>query len=375
MKKNLILAALLLSFSLSWCISPKSNILSFEQSLIILQKQADDLLTKYDDFIDLTWTINHDIKIDLSSLDTSAPTKISIQSIVSLNLFQQNYNSLVDYDVSLFDKTKQQKIISSWDFYYSNIEYVPYFKLNKFSIDMWTWNVESKFLQALLGWVTNQRIMVDIQDKKNLIQNYVDLNYVLKDLLSLGKCELFYKIRNTIYRSKRSYKIWLNLKNIENCMGAPFNDYTWIVFEWFLTPINNKQVSLEIKKLLLPGKKDLFTRWIFDHESLTINTRNTTTKTTNYMNIKYDRDNDRIIFESKDYNYQINIKKHNDGLDFDWRLIFKTDNQKQLAVIFDTKWNLSLQNTWYLDIKAPQNYIIMSQLLWDKFSLKNIIWQ
>jgi hypothetical protein len=34
-----------------------------------------------------------------------------------------------------------------------------------------------------------------------------------------------------------------------------------------------------------------------------------------------------------------------------------------------------LQNTWYLDIKSPQNYLIMSQLLWDKFSLKNIFWK
>ena len=207
MKKNLILSALLVVFFLSWCIPQKSNTLSFEQSLVNLQIQTNDLLSKYSNFIDFTWTINHDIKIALSSLDDKSPTKLSIKSIVSLDLFQQNYNGLVDYDVSLFDKVKQQKIISSWNFFYSNIEYVPYFKLNRFWIDMWTWNVESKFLQALLWWVTNQRIMVDIQNKKNLIQSYIDVNYALKDIFSVMiyiRCLAMHKRLRTYYSASEN---------------------------------------------------------------------------------------------------------------------------------------------------------------------------
>jgi hypothetical protein len=49
--------------------------------------------------------------------------------------------------------------------------------------------------------------MIDVQDKKNLIQNYVYINYLLKDIFLLNKCDAFYKVRNTIYKAKRSYKI------------------------------------------------------------------------------------------------------------------------------------------------------------------------
>jgi len=294
---------------------------------------------------------------------------------MSLNLLEQKYSNLTDYDVNIFDNIKNQKIISSWSFFYSEIEYIPYFKLNNFSMDMWTWNIENIFIKALLWWIIDKRIMIDIQDNKNFIQNYVDINYFLKDLISLSRCDIFYKIRNTIYKWKRAYKIWLNIQNIKNCIKNPYLDYSWIVFEWFLTPLNDSQVILEIKKLQLPNHIDLFIDWSFDNKNININLSNIVSKLKTSINIKYTANQDNIDFKSKDYNYNIDINKSKDSLNLNWNITLITNNIKQPQINFNIKWNLVLQNTWYLDIKVPQNYIIMSQLLWDKFSLKNIIWQ
>ncbi len=373
MKKSLILSIFIVLFVTVWCLPQKSNIPTFDQSLNILHTQSNDLFNKYVFFLNLTWILNQNIKINISSTNNDSPMDLYLKSTISLNSFEQNYNSHTEYDLKLFDKNEKQKIISSWNFFYSNMEYVPYFKLNKFSLDMWTWNIESSFLQSLLWWITDKRIMIDIQNKKNLMQNYIDINYILNDLISLSKCQIFNKISDTIYKSKRAYKIWLNLSNIEKCINNSFLDYTWIIFEWFLTPLNNRQVSLEIKKLQIPSNKDLLINWEYNNNSLNINIYNKTTKKTEIIDIKYNTKHDKINFKSPDAYYQINIDKIKNSLDFDWILSFLKNDIKQTKTDFDIKWNLDLQNTWYLDIKAPQNYIIMSQLLWDKFSLKNII--
>jgi hypothetical protein len=294
---------------------------------------------------------------------------------MSLNLLEQKYTNLTDYDVNIFDNINNQKIISSWNFFYSEIEYIPYFKLNSFSMDMWTWNIENIFIKALLWWIIDKWIMIDIQDKKNLIQEYVDINYFFKDLISLSNCDVFYKIRNTIYKWKRAYKIWLNMQNIKNCIKNPYLDYSWIVFEWFLTPLNDSQIILEIKKLQLANNRNLFIDWSFDNKNININISNIGSKLKTSINIKYTSNQDNIDFKSKDYSYNIDISKSKDFLNLNWNITLITNNIKQPQINFNIKWNLVLQNTWYLDIKVPQNYTIMSQLLWDKFSLKNIIWQ
>ncbi|MFZ2151071.1 MAG: hypothetical protein WAZ12_02145 [Candidatus Absconditicoccaceae bacterium] len=373
MKKSIIIAMFIVLLTVTGCFSQKSNILTFEQSLDILNIQSNNLLDKYSYFFDYTGTIKQDIKINISSLDKEEPTNLSINSIISIDPLLQNYNSLIDYDVSLFDKTKNQKIISSGAFFYSNIEYVPYFKLNKVSLDMGTGNVESYFLKALLGGIMDKWIMVDIQDKKNLIQNYVDINYIIKDLSSLNKCQIFYKIRNTIYKSKRAYKIGLNQQNIATCINNP--DYTGIVFEGFLTPTKDNQVLLEIKKLQLPDNKNLFISGEFTYKNLKIIIYNAVTKQTKSIVVEYGKKNDKIIFESPNYNHKINIDKIKDVLNFKGNLSLSTNNVKQTKLNFDIRGNLVLQNTGYLDIKSPQNYLIMSQLLGDKFSLKNIFGQ
>jgi hypothetical protein len=152
-------------------------------------------------------------------------------------------------------------------------------------------------------------------------------------------------------------------------------DYTWIVFEWFLTPLKDNQVSLEIKKLQLPDNKDMFISWEFDNKNLKLVIHNIPTKTTSSIFIDYNKNKDKISFESQGSSYQIVLDKIKDILNIEWQLSLSTNNVKQTKLKFDIKWNLALQNTWYLDIKSPQNYLIMSQLLWDKFSLKNIFWK
>lgn len=373
MKKAVILTIFATLLVITWCFSPKSNILTFEQSLDVLNIQGNNLLDKYWDFFDFTWTVNQDIKINITSLDKDQSSKLYINSIISINPLLQNYNSLIDYNLNLFDKIQKQKIISSWNLFYSNIEYVPYFKLNKFSLDMWTWNIESEFLKALLWSIVDKWIMIDIQAKKNLIQNYVDINYIIKDLFSLNGCQSFYKVRNTIYKSKRAYKIWISQQNIATCINK--SGYTWVIFEWFLIPVTKNQVSLEIKKLQLPDNKNLLISWEFDHKSLRVIIQNLVTKQTSSIIIQYSKKRDQITFQSQNYNYKVNLDKTKDILNFKWNLVLPTNNVKQTYLDFDIKWNLALQNTWYLDIKSPQNYLIMSQLLWDKFSLKNIFWQ
>lgn len=374
MKKTLLLFACLSLYSIYWCLPYRATDLTFEQSLVVLQNQNRKLIDKYSMFFDYTGVINQVIAADISSSNNESPTDVSIKSILSLD-WQQNYNSNTDYYISMFNRSPKQQIISSWRFFYSNIEYIPYFKLDSFNLDMWTWNIESKFIQELLLSTTNKWIMIDIQNKKNFIQDYVDVAYLLKDAFSINNCQSFYKIKNAVYKSKVAYEIWLNLKNIESCLNKPLLDYTWIVFDWFIAPIGKNEVYLEIKKLQIPHKKWLIIDWTLDRNTLKININNTTTKQISKITIKYNTKHDKISLESQYYSFLINIDKISNGLDFDWNIWLSPSNLKQPKINFGIKWNLALQNTWYLDIKAPQNYIIMSQLLWDNFSLKSLVGQ
>lgn len=375
MKKIKTIVVSIAILILSWCLPKSSNIVDFNKSLETLNIQSNNLFSNYIPFFDTTGIVYQDILFNLSSSQGQAPINLSIKALFSLDWFEQNYSNQTHYNVNMFDKTTRQKIISSWNFVYSNISYVPYFKLNEFYIDMWTWSIESNFLQILMSWILNKRLMIDIQNNKNFIQEYVDINYLLKDISSLNNCQIFYKIRNTIYKWNRAYKIGLNTENIKNCLHKPFIDYTGIVFEWFITPLNNDNILLEVKKFQLPSNKNLFISWEFDKKHLKVTIHNSLTKFTSTIDIKYNTKHDSIIAKSNNYIYNINVNKFKERIKFDWDLTFITNNINQSEVKFDIKWNLALQNTWYLDIKAPQNYMIMSQLLWDKFSLRNILWQ
>ena len=125
MKKPIILFIFLILLTLTWCIPQISNILTFDQSLEIFKTQSNTLIDKYSNLSDSTWISNQDIKFNISSLDTQSPTNIYIKSTMSLNLLEQKYSNLTDYDVNIFDNIKNQKIISSWSFFYSEIEYIP----------------------------------------------------------------------------------------------------------------------------------------------------------------------------------------------------------------------------------------------------------
>jgi len=375
MQKILVFTVFIFTFTIAWCFPQRSNILTFDESLSKLEEQNERLLDKYSSFFSYDWTNNQDIDINISSLDAEYTTDLMTQSKVSLDFFKQNHNSQTEYYINMFDKKNKQKIMSSWNFFYSNIDYVPYFKLNQFNIDLWTWNMETKFLKLLLGWIIDRWIMVDIQNRKNLIDDYIEFNYVLKDIFILSQCQMFYKIKDTIRNSKLWYKIWLDQSKMETCLDRPIGYYSWIIFEGYLAPLNKNQVSLLIEKLSLPNKKDFLISLEMNYNDLDIDIYNTITKQKNHINIKYNSKHDKISFVSQNNNFQINLDKTRDYLIFDWNLLLPTKNINKTETRFKIEWKFTLQKTWHLDIKAPQNYLIMSQLLWDKFSLKNIIGQ
>lgn len=375
MNKKLYIILFITLFTLIGCSKQNNNIFTFQESLDIFNKQINIFLDKYSNIILSTGNFGQDFQINIDSIDKDIDLNLYLSSKISFDFFNKDYFTNINYNINLLDKIKNQKVSSTWDFNYSNIDYIPYIKINKFDLDMGTGNIESIFIQALLSWIIDKWLMIDIQDQKNLIQKYVDINYIIKDISQIINCNIFNQLSKDIYPTKDKYNISLDAQTIQKCIDIKYYNYTWVVFEWVLYGQSNNDTILEIKKLSLPNNPNLIINWQLNYKTISININDIITKQTTSISIEYSTNKDKISIQDPNNQYNFNIKSDKDQLYLDWNALFITNNFNKLPIKFDIKSNLILQKTWYLDIYSPQNYIIMSQLLWDQFSLKTIIWQ
>ena len=375
MNKKLYFVLFIIFFSLIGCSKQNNNTFTFQESLDIFNKQINTFLDKYSNIILSTGDFGQDFQINIDSIDKDIDLNLYLSWKMSFDFFNKDYFTNINYNINLLDKIKNQKIISTWDFNYSNIDYIPYIKINNFDLDMGTGNVETIFIQALLSWIIDKWLMIDVQNQKNLIQKYVDINYIVKDISKLINCDVFSQLSKDIDIIKNKYNISLDAQTIQKCIDTTYYNYTWTIFEWVLYSHKDDNTILEIKKLLLPNKQNLIINWQLSYKTISININDIITKQTTSISIEYSQNKDKIYIQDQNNQYSFNIKHKNNQLYLDWNASFITKDINKLPIKFDIKSNLILQKTWYLDIDNPQNYIIMSQLLWDQFSLKNITGQ
>lgn len=370
MKIKILLFWLLTTF-LVWCSIQTPKFFTFDEYNSALNKQINDILSVYSDVFFWTWDIDQLLQLEVDWKNSDSDFNLNMDLFLSIDTFTQNYSSQINYNANILQKPNFQKINSSWKLYYSNIDYTPFFYLDQFDINMWTGNIEVKLIKTISSSITNKRILIDIQNQENIIQKRVDINKLILNIQKINLCNVLYPIKKTVYNANYVYKIWIDINKLQQCLNKQF-DYSWIVLESFLRWKSNKQASFEIKKLQLP-QNPYRIKWTIIHNKAYLEILDNKNNIISKLNIQKTKDKTRIVFEYWYSILNIDLKQKNESIYFKWKIVVQQNNNSK-KILFDLEWNLYKQKLSNLIIKQPSNYIIMSQLLWDKFSLQNLLW-
>lgn len=367
MKKLLIL--LLITMFLAWCSIQTNKLFDFDKYNYSLNNQIDQILSKYFNLFYSTWILNNYIDLNIKWKNPDSDINLDIKLTTYLDSYTQNYTTKTDYKLDLYSKSNLEKIKSTWSFFYKNIEYTPFFYLENFDINLWTGNVEADFINTISSLIKNKRILIDIQNSQNILQKRVDISNFLLEIYNINKCNAIFATNKTIHDTRLTYKVWLNYTKLQKCEYLNKDYYSWIVFEWFLRWMSDKRPNLEIKEIKLPNNDNII-KWNISYNKIfleIIDQNNDLIK----INININKEKTRLQIDYKNIKTDINLREKKESIDIYWNIVVLINNKK---LLFDLQWNLSKQTTSKFDLTQPINYIILSQLLWDSFSLQNILW-
>lgn len=367
MKKSFI--TLLLTIFLAWCSTQTNKLFDFDQYNNSLNNQIDQIISKYSELLYSTWILNNYLELNITWKNPDSNIILDIKLTNTLDSYTQNYITKSDYKLDLYSKSNLEKTKSSWSFFYKNIEYTPFFYLENFDIYLWTGNVEADFINTISSWIKNKRILIDVQNSQNLIQKRVDISNLILEIYNINKCNVIFSTNKAIHDTRLTYKVWLNYPKLQTCEYLNKDYYSWLIFEWFLRWISDDKPNLEIKKMIFPDS-DKTIKWNISYNKIyleIIDQHDDLIK----INISINKEKTRLQIDYKNINADINLKEKKESIDIYWNINYLINNKK---LLFDLQWNLSKQTTSKFDLTQPINYIILSQLLWDSFSLQNILW-
>lgn len=367
---------------LSWCYTKTDNFLdiSFEQAENIVSENI-DFLTQ-----EIKWITNfQNYWANCKILSNDESLQLDMNITITWN-FDQNKNERFDInpDIYFLDKKEKKEVWTSWQIENLYVDWKYFTRLSGVNINMWKWNYESNLRYMIIEnlwekWINYKSDKFD--NIKNLQQN---ISFIIN---TLSSSSVFENIEQVTYEGNLAYKISLKNNTIDFIKSQTNIEISG--FEWLLIAKDENQVDLKINNMDIKDNS---------HDSLPINIQ---------WIIWWE--NWEIIYsiewEKVDITYDIHRKYTNitikKSINFDE--IFSLNltiypSQKKETSKYDLRWDLSispifiywsdLENeikinikclyenfSWeILDIKEPDSYILLDQILWDEFSIKNFIW-
>jgi hypothetical protein len=207
-------------------------------------------------------------------------------------------------------------------------------------------------------------------------------------LNTLSSSSTFENVEQVSYEWDNAYKIKIK-KDILNYIKGQ-TDIEIVDFDWLFIIRSNDQVDLKINNMQIiyknnSWKKTLVINWTIWEDGW-------------ILNFSKDEENIEISFEIHRKYTKIIISK---SINFNQTRSFGTSiskSQKDNSNKFNIKWDMKISPiviywsdlekeleinikclyenfSWEVfDIKEPDSYILLEQILWDEFSIKNFIW-
>ena len=368
---------------ISWCttINNEKIFLSFEDSENIVSENINFLLNENKSFFKFQ---NYSTQCDINSDDENI--KLNAKTSFSWSLDTEKNEILDVYpNIYFFDKKKFTDISISWliqNLYHENQYYT---KLSGFSIDMWKWNYESNLRFMIINNLSGKWIKYDSMKLDDTRNTQKDIKFLLN---TLSSSSTFENVEQVSYEWDNAYKIKIK-KDILNYIKGQ-TDIEIVDFDWLFIIRSNDQVDLKINNMQIiyknnSWKKALVINWTIWEDGW-------------ILNFSKDEENIEISFEIHRKYTKIIISK---SINFNQTRSFSTTiskSQKDNSNKFNIKWDMKISPiviywsdlekeleinikclyenfSWEVfDIKEPDSYILLEQILWDEFSIKNFIW-
>lgn len=368
---------------ISWCttINNEKIFLSFEDSENIVSENINFLLNENKSFFKFQ---NYSTQCDINSDDENI--KLNAKTSFSWSLDTEKNEILDVYpNIYFFDKKKITDVSISWliqNLYHENQYYT---KLSGFSIDMWKWNYESNLRFMIINNLSGKWIKYDSMKLEDTRNTQKDIKFLLN---TLSSSSIFENVEQVSYEWDNAYKIKIK-KDILNYIKGQ-TDIEIVDFDWLFIIRSNDQVDLKINNMQIiyknnSWKKTLVINWTIWEDGW-------------ILNFSKDEENIEISFEIHRKYTKIIISK---SINFNQTRSFGTSiskSQKDNSNKFNIKWDMKISPiviywsdlekeleinikclyenfSWEVfDIKEPDSYILLEQILWDEFSIKNFIW-
>ena len=381
--KKLRLFVIMFLLLISWCSlhNDEKIFLSFEETENIALENIHFLLNENNSFFQFQ---NYSTKCDINSDDENMKLISDISFSGFLDM-QKNKVSDILPKIYFFDKKKSTEITTSWliqNLYYKNQYYT---KISWFSIDMWKWNYESNLRYMIINNLTDKRIKYDSIKFDNIKKTQEDIKFLLN---TLSSSSTFENIEQVSYEWDNAYKVTIKdniLDFIKEQTNIEISDFNGL----FIIRSDN-QVDLRINNMDVIYKNGLWTKefivnWIIweDNWILNFSRNNENIEVSFEMHRKYTKISiSKSINFNQIWNFSSNLskiqKENSNKFNLKWDVqispivIYWSDLEKELKInikcLYENfNWNI-------FDIKEPDSYILLEQILWDEFSIKNFIW-
>lgn len=381
MKKGLYVC-IIFFLILSWCSTKKDTFfdISFEQAENIVSENVNFLVQE------IKWMTafqNYWADCNFSSDDNSMFLDMNITTTW---YFNQNKNEKFDINpkIHFLDKKWKKELQTSWSIENIYLDWKYFIRLSDMSVDMWKWNYESNLWFMIMENLWDKWINYKSDKFDNIKTIQKNISFIVN---TLSSSSVFENIEQVTYEWNLAYKISLKDSTLDFIKNQTNIEISW--FEWLFIVKDENQVDLKINNMEI---KDIL------HDNVVINIQWIIWWENGEIIYSVEWENTSIVYDIH-RKYTNIVIKNSINYDEIWSLNMTIyPSQKKETSKYDMKWDMSispifvywsdLENeikinikclyenfSWeILDITEPDSYVLLEQILWDEFSIKNFIW-
>lgn len=382
MKKGLCIC-MIFFLILTWCSTKTDTFFdfSFEQAESVVSENVNFLVQE------IKWMTNfQNYWADCTFSSDDESLNLDAKLLVTW-YYNQNKNETFDINQSIhfLDKKSKKEVQTSWwiENIYLNWQYFT--RLSGVSIDMWKWNYESNLWFLIIENLWDKWINYESDKFDNIKNTQKNISFIIN---TLSSSSVFENTEQVTYDGNLAYKVSLKdntVDFIKQQTNVEISGFDWVIIVKAEDQVDLKINNMEINIPYENKTKTINIKWIIWWEKWEI-----------IYSMEWE--NIDIIYDIHRKYTNIHIIK-NINYDEVWSLNTTIyPSQKRETSKYDIKWYLSispifiywsnLENeikinikclyenfSWeILEIKEPGSYLLLDQILWDEFSIKNFIW-
>lgn len=380
--KKILFVFLFVFVLICWCSFEKEDIfLPFEEVSNKFSEKMFLLLDETNLFFEYpNYSVNFNAFWDNDSIETNLD--ILYSWYIDEDKIEDTYA-----DFSFFDKTNHDQISFSW--FIQNIKKSNDFFVNfsGVSVDMWKWNYRSDLRYTIVDNLWWKWIKYEKKDDGKMKNLYNDLSFIFNTMFSSSAFENDWEAK---YEWKNVYKIHIKddiLKFLNSRDNIKINKFEWLFIIESENSINMQINNLELSYFGWKTSKNIKIKGLFNEKAWNF----VLYVDDNVFEINYKLFKKHInltVLNSKNFEniWSINtniyrskkddVKKYN----INWILMifpeffYWSNLENELKINIKCLYENYNWENLNLIIQEPDSYILLDQILWDEFSIKNFIY-